>query len=311
MPLEFGDIRHLDEEPLAWNVLEAGLDNTQFHGTTGVDEDLGEFGSPASPPLPEYTFTEVNNEWPDNESPTHISETVLSGVEGECGDVGRINGVTDEASGCMTEQGQHKEESKVMCVPEGLETLVANLVMCGGVHQQQAEKHEVAGDTTGLSVVDIEGGDFPELQTLNVDEVDIVGGGVHDGPENHGISDLTMEPNVLIGGEKPCKPWANDTDDVAQHWEENKTAIVSKNETCTARDPDGIRERVEGAQVWVIGLCQSQRCILETSYTAHLRPPPVDEPHNVRSVEENIEYQPARVAKLSLEPRRLGHLDDS
>lgn len=33
MPLETGDIRHLDEEPLAGDVFEAGLDNTEFHGT--------------------------------------------------------------------------------------------------------------------------------------------------------------------------------------------------------------------------------------------------------------------------------------
>lgn len=33
MPLPPGHIRDLDEEPLARGVLEAGLDDTEFHGT--------------------------------------------------------------------------------------------------------------------------------------------------------------------------------------------------------------------------------------------------------------------------------------
>jgi len=40
VPLEAGDFGNLDEKPLAGGVLEARLDDTQFHSTTGMHKDL-------------------------------------------------------------------------------------------------------------------------------------------------------------------------------------------------------------------------------------------------------------------------------
>jgi hypothetical protein len=52
---------------------------------------------------------------------------------------------------------------------------------------------------------------------LDVDEVDVVRRGVDDGPEGQLVRDLTVEPDVLVGGEQPSELRADDTDDVPEH----------------------------------------------------------------------------------------------
>ena len=44
-----------------------------------------------------------------------------------------------------------------MRVPEGLETLIADLAVRSCVHEDHNEEHEVPSDTAGLGVVDIKG----------------------------------------------------------------------------------------------------------------------------------------------------------
>ncbi len=124
--------------------------------TTGVHENLGEAGCTSSPNLPENPLTEIDDTRPDGEPPALISETVFCRIERETRDVVGISGVTDEASGGMTIKTDHEEERKVVSVPEGLKALVTNLVVCGGVHQDHDEQHEVAGDTTWLGVMDVQ-----------------------------------------------------------------------------------------------------------------------------------------------------------
>ena len=74
--------------------------------------------------------------------------------------------------------------------------------------------------------------------TLNTDEVDIVGSCVDHCPESHRVGNLFVEPNVFIRGEQPCKPGADDSDDVAQHRDQDKATIQGKNETSATRSPD-------------------------------------------------------------------------
>lgn len=70
-----------------------------------------------------------------------------------------------------------------MGIPEGLEGLLSNAMMGGRVHQKHAKQHDVAGDATGLGIVNLESGDGANLRLLNVEEVDIMGCGVDDGEE--------------------------------------------------------------------------------------------------------------------------------
>ena len=87
--------------------------------------------------------------------------------------------------------------------------------------------------------------------TLNTDEIDIVGSYVDHRPESHRIGNLFVEPNVFIHGEQPCKPGADDSNDVAQHWDKDKAAINGKNETSAPRNPDGESQGVECSQAQI------------------------------------------------------------
>lgn len=51
----------------------------------------------------------------------------------------------------------HEEEGKVMSVPKGFEALVADLLVSRGVHENHDQQHEVAGDASGLGVMDFLG----------------------------------------------------------------------------------------------------------------------------------------------------------
>ena len=169
--------------------------------TAGVDEQLRETRRATSTVLAEDTLAKVDNAGPDDETPRLVSKTVLGRVVGEAVGVVGVDRVADEASSSVRVKTDEEEERKVVGVPEGLEALVADLVVGGGVHEEHDEEHEVTGDTAGLRVVNVQGKLLTDLSALDVDEVDVVGGGVDSRPESHRICDLTMEPDVLVGGE--------------------------------------------------------------------------------------------------------------
>lgn len=121
-----------------------------------MNEDLSETRCPPSPNFPVHTLAEVDDTGPDDEPPAEVSETVLRGIEGERGDIVGVGGITNEATGSVGVKADHEEERQMMGVPEGLEALLANLVVRGGVHQDHDEQHEVTGDTTGLPVMDVQ-----------------------------------------------------------------------------------------------------------------------------------------------------------
>jgi len=60
---------------------------------------------------------------------------VPRGIEGEGRNVIRVRRITNEAAGRVSIQTYHEKEREVVCVPEGLETLFAYLVVGGCVHQ--------------------------------------------------------------------------------------------------------------------------------------------------------------------------------
>ena len=84
--------------------------------------------------------------------------------------------------------------------------------------------------------------------TLNTDEVDIVGSYVNHCPKSHRVGDLSVEPNVFIRGEQPCKLGADDSNDVAQHWDKDKATIKGKSEPGATRNPDRESQSVECSQ---------------------------------------------------------------
>ena len=87
--------------------------------------------------------------------------------------------------------------------------------------------------------------------TLNVEEVDVVSGSVDHGPESDRVRDLTVEPDVLVGGESPGETRADDANDVAQHGHEDKGAIEGEDETGATGRPYGPRQAVEHEELLV------------------------------------------------------------
>ena len=81
--------------------------------------------------------------------------------------------------------------------------------------------------------------------TFHIDKVDIMGRGMGHRPEGHGVGDLSMEPNVLVGGKEPCKLGTDDTNDVAQHRDKDETAIECEYQTGATRNPNREFEAVQ------------------------------------------------------------------
>lgn len=181
-----------------------------------MNEQLGKTRRATCTVLAEDTLSEVDDTGPDDEAPRLVSEAVLGRVVREAASVVRVDRVANEAAGSVRVKSDEEEERKVMCVPEGLEALVADLAVRRRVHEEHDEEHEVAGDTTWLRVVDVECSLLTDLSTLDVDEVDVVRGGVDACPESHGVGDLPVEPDVLVRGEEGCHTRTDDADDVAK-----------------------------------------------------------------------------------------------
>ena len=124
--------------------------------------------------------------------------------------------------------------------------------------------------------------------TLNIDEVDIVGSYVDHCPESHGVGDLSVEPNVFIRGEQPCKLGADDAEDVAQHWDKDEAAIKGKSEAGAARNPDGETQGVECSQAGIS--CLTGFRFGETvKEETDLRVPTIGKESNVGAIEQKIE----------------------
>lgn len=71
-------------------------------------------------------------------------------------------------------QPEEERDKEVMRIPERLERLLADLMVSSGIHQKHTQKHDVPSDTTGFSVVDLDGGNGTDLVPLNVEETALV-----------------------------------------------------------------------------------------------------------------------------------------
>jgi hypothetical protein len=73
--------------------------------------------------------------------------------------------------------------------------------------------------------------------------------GVDDGPEGQLVRDLTVEPDVLVGGEQPSELRADDTDDVPEHGHQDEATIEGQHETGATGRPDGPLEAVKASKL--------------------------------------------------------------
>lgn len=73
---------------------------------------------------------------------------------------------------------------------------------------------------------------------LNVDEIDIMSGGVDGSPKSHGICNLPVEPDALIYRNDSTQNRTQDTETVAKHWEKDEATVICQDESSSSRSPD-------------------------------------------------------------------------
>lgn len=214
-------------------------------------------------------------------------------VEGELGGKVGEGGVTDEAAHSVGVDAEHEEEREVVGVPEGLEALLTNFLSTGRVHEDHDQEHDVASETTGLPVVDIKGISRTDLSAFDVDKVDIMGRGVDHCEKGHGVSNLTMEPDVFVGREEPGQLGTDDLDDIAKHGNEDHATIISQDETSATGTPDGEGKGVETS---------------ETSVGC-LRIPPITKDTELSAIPKYIERETPGLEELGFKPVSDGRHD--
>ena len=107
-------------------------------------------------------------------------------------------------------------DEEVVGVPESLERLLSNLVMSSCVHEQHAQEHDMTGDSSRLSVVNLNGRNRANLGALDVEEVDIVSQNVDASKNQHCVGALAVEPDRLIERQKP-ELWSNKSHQISAH----------------------------------------------------------------------------------------------
>lgn len=271
MPLPLGNFWDLNKEPLACRILETRFDDPQFHGSTRMYKNFGQRCCPSSTIFPVHPFAKVDNTRPNGEPPAFVAKTVLRRVEGESISVVRICRVADKAPSGMAVKANEEEEGEVMSVPKSFETLVADLVVCSGIHEDHDEEHEMASYTTSLCIVNLQcilrtnlckklitsvNPKFTAALTsaFDVEKVDIMSCSMYHCPKCHRICDLSMEPDVLVGREEPRELGTNDANDIAQHGDQEQSRVERKSETSTTRRPDRPFQTIESSQFSVSGL---------------------------------------------------------
>lgn len=134
-----------------------------------MSDNTGDLGFAARTNLTVETLDKVETTGPELPSPAEVTNAVLPVFTSGEGREGS-GAVTDEAADGMGVETKHERDEQVVGVPEGLETLLADLGVGSGIHHHHAEKHDVTGNTTGLLVVNVQSGTGTELSPLNVVE---------------------------------------------------------------------------------------------------------------------------------------------
>ena len=138
VPLLGGDGGALEEEPLAGFVFHGRLSELDFHCVVWVANDFGDFGGAAGANFAVDAFEEVEAAAPEFPAPALVADAVVPEVlAGEWG-VG-VEGVADEAACSVGVHGEKEGDEEVVGVPECLEGLLADLVVCSGVNEEHAE----------------------------------------------------------------------------------------------------------------------------------------------------------------------------
>jgi hypothetical protein len=88
--------------------------------------------------------------------------------------------------------------------------------MRGREHHHHAEQHHMSSDPSRLLVMYLYCCLFPNLRSLDVEEVHVVRSSVHNGPQQDAICNLPVEPLTFIK-RQPSNLWPDDLENVSTH----------------------------------------------------------------------------------------------
>lgn len=260
MPLEAGNGWNVEEEPLASLVLHRWLLELDFNSIVWMSDNLGDLGLPTSSDHAIDTFDEVDDTRSQGESPRLITDAVVpEGLASEWRNWLFGVGISHETPSRVSVQSKEEDEGQMMSVPEDFERLVTDFVVGGGVHQEHAQQHNMTSDTTGVRVVNLQSGERPGLKFLDIEEVDIVSGGMDNAEEEQAVCTLSMEPLRFVQ-RQPSNLGSHNTQDGPAHGKQYQTAIIGEDQTSTTRNPDRVLETVEKRQTRVLRLLDPSVC---------------------------------------------------
>lgn len=187
VPLGGGDGGDVEHEPLAGFVFHGGFGELYLHGIIGVADDFDDLSRTPRVDLAVEALEQVDAAAPELPAPALVADAVVPEVGAVERGVG-MGAVADEALGGVGVEADEEGDEEVMGVPEGLEGLLPDFGMRGGVHHQHAEEHDVPCDATSLSVVDADGSVRSDLSPFDIEEA---GRNEHDSSASWPITYLT------------------------------------------------------------------------------------------------------------------------
>lgn len=206
-----------------------------------MTDDSGDLGLTTGADLAIQALNQIETASPELPSPAQVTNASLPvDVTSERRD--RERGGSDEATHSVGVQTQKERDEKVVSVPECLEGLLSNASVGSGVHEKHAQEHDVTSNASSFSVVDLQCRHGSNLRLLDVVEamvgqlwlevratkrchsLDVMGRDVDAGEEEHGVSDLAMEPQVLIQRQL-LELGSNPSHDRAAYWQQDDHAV--------------------------------------------------------------------------------------
>lgn len=134
-----------------------------------MPDNLGDFRLPTRPDFTIQPFKEINSTTPELPSPALIPQAVVPKV-GPGKRRKWLGRISHETPGCVGVETQHERDKEMMRVPKRLKGLLPDPSVGGGVHEQHTQQHDMARDSAGLGIMDLDGSLRAKLMFLDIEE---------------------------------------------------------------------------------------------------------------------------------------------
>ena len=243
VPLRAAHGGYLEEKPLSRFVFHVGFFELDLERVVRVADDFGD--SRRAPGLNGAVdaLDQINASGDELPSPAVVADAVVPEVSSCEGGIGHC-GVADETAGGVRVHCQEEGDEKVVGVVEGFETLLTDLVVRGGEHEEHAQEHDVSGYSSGLRVMYLYRGHGPELCALDVEKIHVMRTHMDNGEDEDRVCDLAVEPLGFVQRE-PADFGADVAKECTAHGKKDEKDVDGEHEAGASGEPDGEGQGVE------------------------------------------------------------------